>query len=118
MRNTGVHACGIIISPDDIKYYVPVCTSKDSDLLLTQFDNKVVEDAGLLKMDFLGLKTLTIIKDSIALIEENYGVKIDIDEIPLDDSKTYELYQRGETNGTFQFESAGMQKHLKKPEAE
>ncbi len=113
VRNTGVHACGIIISPDDIKNYVPVCTSKDSDLLLTQFDNKVVEDAGLLKMDFLGLKTLTIIKDSIALIEENYGVKIDIDEIPLDDSKTYELYQRGETNGTFQFESAGMQKHLK-----
>ena len=113
VRNTGVHACGIIISPDDITNYVPVCTSKDSDLLLTQFDNKVVEDAGLLKMDFLGLKTLTIIKDAIALIKENYGVEIDPDEIPLDDAKTYELYQRGETNGTFQFESAGMQKHLK-----
>lgn len=113
VRNTGVHACGIIISPDDITNYVPVCTSKDSDLLLTQFDNKVVEDAGLLKMDFLGLKTLTIIKDAIALIKENYGVEIDPDEIPLDDPKTYELYQRGETNGTFQFESAGMQKHLK-----
>lgn len=113
VRNTGVHACGIIISPDDIINYVPVCTSKDSDLLLTQFDNKVVEEAGLLKMDFLGLKTLTIIKDAIALIEENYGVKIDPDEIPLDDEKTYQLYQRGETNGTFQFESAGMQKHLK-----
>ncbi len=113
VRNTGVHACGIIISPDDITNYVPVCTSKDSDLLLTQFDNKVVEEAGLLKMDFLGLKTLTIIKDAIALIEENYGVKIDPDEIPLDDEKTYQLYQRGETNGTFQFESAGMQKHLK-----
>ena len=113
VRNTGVHACGIIISPDDIKNYVPVCTSKESDLLLTQFDNKVVEDAGLLKMDFLGLKTLTIIKDAIALIEENHGVKIDPDEIPLDDETTYKLYQRGETNGTFQFESAGMQKHLK-----
>jgi len=113
VRNTGVHACGIIISPDDITNYVPVCTSKESDLLLTQFDNKVVEDAGLLKMDFLGLKTLTIIRDAIALIEENHGVKIDPDEIPLEDEKTYELYQRGETNGTFQFESAGMQKHLK-----
>ena len=113
VRNTGVNACGIIISPDDITNYVPVCTSKDSELLLTQFDNKVVEDAGLLKMDFLGLKTLTIIKDAIALIKENYGIEIDPDEIPLDDEKTYELYQRGETNGTFQFESAGMQKHLK-----
>ncbi len=113
VRNTGVHACGIIISPDDITNYVPVCTSKDSDLLLTQFDNKVVEDAGLLKMDFLGLKTLTISKDAIALIKENYGIEIDPDEIPLDDEKTYELYQQGETNGTFQFESAGMQKHLK-----
>jgi len=113
VRNTGVHACGIIISPDDITNYIPVCTSKESDLLLTQFDNKVVEDAGLLKMDFLGLKTLTIIKDAIALIKENYGVEIDPDKIPLDDEKTYELYQRGETNGTFQFESAGMQKHLK-----
>ena len=113
VRNTGVHACGIIISPDDITNYVPVCTSKESDLLLTQFDNKVVEEAGLLKMDFLGLKTLTIIKDAIALIKENYGIEIDPDEIPLDDVKTYELYQRGETNGTFQFESAGMQKHLK-----
>lgn len=113
VRNTGVHACGIIISPDDITNYVPVCTSKDSDLLLTQFDNKVVENAGLLKMDFLGLKTLTIIRDAIALIKQNHGVEIDPDEIPLDDVTTYELYQRGETNGTFQFESAGMQKHLK-----
>lgn len=113
VRNTGVHACGIIISPDDITNYVPVCTSRDSDLLLTQFDNKVVENAGLLKMDFLGLKTLTIIRDAIALIKQNHDVEIDPDEIPLDDTKTYELYQRGETNGTFQFESAGMQKHLK-----
>lgn len=113
VRNTGVHACGIIISPDDITNYVPVCTSKESELLLTQFDNKVVEEAGLLKMDFLGLKTLTIIKDAIALIKTNHGVEIDPDEIPLDDPVTYELYQRGETNGTFQFESANMQKYLK-----
>lgn len=113
VRNTGIHACGVIISPDDITNYIPVCTSKDAELLVTQFDNKVVEDAGLLKMDFLGLKTLTIIRDAIALIKENYGIEIDPDEIPLDDEKTYELYQRGETNGTFQFESAGMQKHLK-----
>ncbi|NBG65387.1 DNA polymerase III subunit alpha [Acidiluteibacter ferrifornacis] len=113
VRNTGIHACGVIISPDDITNYIPVCTSKDAELLVTQFDNKVVEDAGLLKMDFLGLKTLTIIRDAIALIKENYGIEIDPDEIPLDDEKTYELYQRGETNGTFQFESGGMQKHLK-----
>jgi len=113
VRNTGIHACGIIISPDDITNYIPVCTSKDAELLVTQFDNKVVEDAGLLKMDFLGLKTLTIIRDAIALIKENYGIEIDPDEIPLDDVKTYEMYQRGETNGTFQFESGGMQKHLK-----
>jgi DNA polymerase-3 subunit alpha len=113
VRNTGIHACGIIISPDDITNYIPVCTSKDAELLVTQFDNKVVEDAGLLKMDFLGLKTLTIIRDAIALIKENYGISIDPDEIPLDDVKTYEMYQRGETNGTFQFESGGMQKHLK-----
>ncbi|MDB9775308.1 DNA polymerase III subunit alpha [Vicingaceae bacterium] len=113
VRNTGIHACGVIISPDDITNYIPVCTSKDAQLLVTQYDNKVVEDAGLLKMDFLGLKTLTIIRDAIALIKENYGVEIDPDEIPLDDVKTYELYQRGETNGTFQFESGGMQKHLK-----
>jgi DNA polymerase III subunit alpha len=113
VRNTGIHACGVIISPDDITNYIPVCTSKDAELLVTQYDNKVVEEAGLLKMDFLGLKTLTIIRDAIALIKENYGVEIDPDEIPLDDVKTYELYQRGETNGTFQFESGGMQKHLK-----
>src|SRR5690554_1338484 len=113
VRNTGVHACGIIISPDDITNYIPICTSKDSDLLLTQFDNKVVESAGLLKMDFLGLKTLTIIKDAIELIRQNHDILIDPDEIPLDDTKTYELYQAGATNGTFQFESAGMQKHLK-----
>ena len=113
VRNTGVHACGVIITPSDIREHVPMATAKDSSLLVTQFDNSVVEDAGLLKMDFLGLKTLSIIKDSIALIKERNGVTIDEDEIPLDDELTYLLYQRGSTNGTFQFESPGMQKHLR-----
>ena len=113
VRNTGIHACGVIITPDDITKFIPVANSKDSDLLCTQFDNSVVEDAGMLKMDFLGLKTLTIIKDAIEIIEAHTGKKIDPDEIPLDDPKTFELYQKGETNGTFQFESAGMQKHLR-----
>ncbi len=113
LRNTGIHACGVIITPDDIKEYIPVTTSKDSDLLVTQYDNSVVESAGLLKMDFLGLKTLTIIRDAIELIKQRHNVEIDPDQIPFDDVPTYELYQRGETNGTFQFESAGMQKHLR-----
>ncbi len=113
VRSTGTHACGVIITPDDIMKYVPVATAKESDLLVTQFDNSVVESAGMLKMDFLGLKTLSIIKTAIANIEKRHGVKIDEDTIPLDDQKTYELYQKGETNGTFQFESAGMQKYLR-----
>lgn len=113
VRNTGTHACGVIITPDDITKYIPVGTAKDSALLVTQFDNSVVESAGMLKMDFLGLKTLSIIKDAIKIIKDKHGVDIDPDEIPLTDQKTFELYQRGETNGTFQFESAGMQKHLK-----
>lgn len=113
VRNTGIHACGVIITPDDITKFVPVGTAKDSDLLVTQFDNSVVESAGMLKMDFLGLKTLSIIKDAIAIVKDKHGVEIDPDKIPLNDPKTFELYQRGETNGTFQFESAGMQKHLK-----
>ncbi len=113
VRNTGIHAAGVIIAPDDITKYIPVSTSKESDLLVTQFDGKVIESAGMLKMDFLGLKTLTIIVDAINLIERNHGVKIDIDEIPIDDLKTYELYQRGDTIGTFQFESEGMRMYLK-----
>ena len=112
VRNTGVHAAGIIIAPKDLSEIIPVCTAKDSDLLLTQYEGSIIEDAGVIKMDFLGLKTLTIIRDALKLIKENHGVEIDIDTIPLDDKKTYELYQRGETNATFQFESAGMQKHL------
>jgi len=113
VRNTGIHACGIIITPDDLTKFIPVSTAKDADLLVTQFDNSVVEDAGMLKMDFLGLKTLTIMRDAIAMIKINHNVDIDPDAIPLDDSKTLALYQKGLTNGTFQFESPGMQKHLR-----
>lgn len=113
VRNTGIHAAGIIIAPKDLTEIIPVATSKDTELLITQYDGKVIEDAGVIKMDFLGLKTLTIIRDALRLIKKNHGVDIDIDAIPLDDAKTFELYQRGETNGTFQFESAGMQKYLK-----
>jgi DNA polymerase-3 subunit alpha len=113
IRNTGIHACGVVITPDDITKYVPVTTAKDSDLLVTQYDNSVAESAGLLKMDFLGLKTLTIINDAIVMIKENHGVEIDPDTIPLDDKKTYELFQRGETVGVFQYESAGMQKYMR-----
>lgn len=113
VRNTGIHACGVIITPDDMVNYVPVTKAKDSDMLVTQFDNSVAENAGLLKMDFLGLRTLTIIKDALALIKSGHGIDIDIDAIPFDDKKTFELFQRGETNGIFQFESPGMQKHMK-----
>lgn len=113
IRNTGVHACGVIITPDDITNYIPVANSKDSELLLTQFDNSVVEDAGLLKMDFLGLKTLTIIKEAVSIIKQRHGIELDPEAVPLDDEKTYQLFQKGYTNGIFQFESGGMQKHLR-----
>ncbi|MFK8302023.1 DNA polymerase III subunit alpha [Capnocytophaga stomatis] len=113
VRNTGIHACGVIITPDDITNFVPVSVAKDSDLFVTQFDNSVVESAGLLKMDFLGLKTLTLIKDSIELIKRRNGIEINPDEIPIDDKKTYELFQRGETVGIFQYESPGMQKYMR-----
>ena len=113
IRNTGIHACGVIITPDDITNFVPVSTAKDSDLYVTQFDNSVVEDAGLLKMDFLGLKTLTLIKDTVKIVKAKHGVLLDPDNFPLDDEKTYELFQKGETVGVFQYESPGMQKHLK-----
>ncbi len=113
VRNTGIHACGVIITPGDITNFVPVATAKDSDMWCTQFDNSVVESAGLLKMDFLGLKTLTLIKDAIEIVRERYGVEIVDDDIPLDDLKTYELFQRGETVGIFQYESPGMQAHMK-----
>ncbi|MBL1408567.1 DNA polymerase III subunit alpha [Sphingobacterium faecale] len=113
MRNTGIHACGVIITPDDITNFVPVSLAKDSDLYVTQFDNSVVESAGLLKMDFLGLKTLTLIKDTVANVKLRHGIELDPDEFPIDDEITYELFQRGETIGVFQYESPGMQKYMK-----
>lgn len=113
LRNTGIHACGVIITPDDITNFVPVATAKDSDLYVTQFDNSVVESAGLLKMDFLGLKTLTLIKDTVKLVKKRHGIDLDPDQFPIDDVSTYELFQRGETIGIFQYESSGMQKYMK-----
>ncbi len=114
LRGTGIHAAGVIIAPDDLLEYIPVKTDKDSDLFITQFDGSVVESAGMLKMDFLGLKTLTIIKTTLDMIKRNHGSNIDIDHIPLDDAKTFELYQNGDTVGTFQFESDGMRQWMQK----
>jgi DNA polymerase-3 subunit alpha len=113
VRNTGTHACGVIITPDDLTNFVPVSTARDSDMLVTQFDNSVVESAGMLKMDFLGLTTLSVINTAIKNVKKSRGIEIDVDTIPLDDVKTYQLFQRGETTGTFQFESVGMQKYLR-----
>ena len=113
MRNTGIHACGVIITPSDITNYVPVSLAKDSELFVTQFDNSVAESAGLLKMDFLGLKTLTLIKDTVKLVKYRNGIDLNPDEFPIDDKETYELFQRGETVGIFQYESPGMQKYMK-----
>ncbi|MEL6393699.1 MAG: DNA polymerase III subunit alpha, partial [Bacteroidota bacterium] len=113
IRNTGIHACGVVITPTPVTEHVPVTVDKETGMYISQFDNSVAEDAGLLKMDFLGLKTLSIIKDAVAMVEENHGLKIDVDGLPLDDVMTYQLFQRGETNGIFQYESAGMQKHMK-----
>ncbi len=113
VRNTGIHACGVVITPDEITNYVPVKVDKGAEMLVSQFDNSVAEDAGLLKMDFLGLKTLTIIKDAVKMVKINHGVEIDPEEVPLDDLPTYQLFQRGETVGVFQYESDGMQKYMK-----
>ncbi len=113
VRNTGIHAAGIIIAPKDLTELLPVATAKDSPLWVTQIEGKVIEDAGVIKMDFLGLKTLTILKNALLMIKQNHQQDIELDELPLDDEATYELYQRGETNGTFQFESPGMQKYLR-----
>jgi DNA polymerase-3 subunit alpha len=113
VRNTGIHACGVIITPGDITNYVPVALAKDSDLYVTQFDNSVVESAGLLKMDFLGLKTLTLIKDTVKIVKAKHDILLDPENFPLDDEETYALFQRGETVGIFQYESPGMQKHMK-----
>ena len=113
VRNTGIHAAGIIIAPKDLTDLIPVAIAKDSPLWVTQIEGNVIEEAGVIKMDFLGLKTLTIIKNALQLIKQNHGVDINIDEIPLDDPKTFELYQHAATIGTFQFESPGMQKYLR-----
>ena len=116
VRNTGVHACGVIIGRDDITDWVPVATATDKDgekVLVTQYEGSVIESTGLIKMDFLGLKTLSIIKEALLNIKERWGKDVDIDHIPLDDPKTYELYCEGRTTGTFQFESTGMQKYLR-----
>jgi DNA polymerase III subunit alpha len=113
VRNTGIHACGVIITPDDITNFVPVALAKDSEMVCTQFDNSVVESAGLLKMDFLGLKTLTLIKDAIKIVKERFGKDMDPEKFPIEDPKTYELFQRGETVGIFQYESPGMQKYMR-----
>lgn len=120
VRNTGVHACGIIIGKTDISDIVPVSTAPDKDtkeeLLVTQYEGSVIEQTGLIKMDFLGLKTLSIIKEAIENIRLRHGINIDIDKIPLDDPATYKLYSEGRTVGTFQFESGGMQKYLRELE--
>lgn len=113
VRQTGVHACGIIISKDSLTEYIPVCTAKDANLLVTQYDGNFVEPVGMLKMDFLGLKTLSIIKEALEYIKASKGFAPDIEQVPLTDSKTFELYARGETTALFQFESPGMKKHLR-----
>lgn len=113
VRNTGIHASAIIIAPKDLTELLPVATSKESELWLTQIEGGSIEEAGVIKMDFLGLKTLSILKTALQLIKQNHGISINIDDIPLDDEKTYKLYQQGDTNGTFQFESPGMQKYLR-----
>jgi len=113
VRNTGIHAAGIIIAPTDLTDLLPVSIAKDSPLWVTQIEGSIIEDAGVLKMDFLGLKTLSILKTALELIKQNHGVVINLDDIPLDDEKTFLLYQRGETNATFQFESVGLQKYLR-----
>ena len=113
IRNIGIHAAGIIIAPDNIMNYIPVCTTKKTDLLVTQFEGKIIEDVGMLKMDFLGLKTLSIVKTALDIIKDKHGINIDIDKIPLDDEKTFKLYQMGNTISTFQFESEGMRMYLK-----
>lgn len=113
VRGTGVHACGIIIASQDIDDVVPVARSKDSPWMQVQYDVNQIEKAGLLKMDFLGLSTLTIMKDAVRLIKETTGVDVDVEKIPLDDIKTFEMFQRGETGAIFQFESPGMQKYMR-----
>ena len=117
VRNTGIHACGVIICRDDVTDWVPVSTADDKETggkcICTQYEGSVIEDTGLIKMDFLGLKTLSIIKETLKNIKDSLGIDVDIDHVPIDDPKTYQLYSEGKTVGTFQFESAGMQKYLR-----
>ncbi|MGC8864168.1 MAG: DNA polymerase III subunit alpha [Bacteroidales bacterium] len=113
IKNTGTHACGVIIGPDDLKKFVPLATQKESTMMVTQFEGKLVESVGMLKMDFLGLKTLSIIREAIENVKISRNINIDLETLPLDDAKTYELYQRGDTVGTFQFESDGMRQYLR-----
>ncbi|MFR9560747.1 MAG: DNA polymerase III subunit alpha, partial [Rikenellaceae bacterium] len=117
VRNTGVHACGTIICRDDITDWVPVSTADDKEtgekMLVTQYEGSIIEDTGLIKMDFLGLKTLSIIKDAVENIRQTKGEEVDVEDISITDEATYKLYSEGRTVGTFQFESAGMQKYLR-----
>ena len=115
-RHTGVHAAGVIIAPGEVSDYVPVSVakSKDDKVVTTQYEGDWIEEFGLLKMDFLGLKTLTVLNDTVELVTENHGIEIDLDEIPLDDEKTFELFQRADTVSIFQFESDGMREWLRK----
>ena len=116
VRNTGVHACATIIGRDDLTNFIPLSTAKDKetgkDILVSQFEGSLIESAGMLKMDFLGLKTLTILKDTVENIRQSRGEDLDINSIPIDDAETYALFSRGDTVGVFQFESEGMQKWL------
>ncbi|MDR2126204.1 MAG: DNA polymerase III subunit alpha [Prevotellaceae bacterium] len=117
VRQTGVHACGVIIGADELTKFVPLSTAKDKslgeDVIVTQYEGSVIENIGLIKMDFLGLKTLSIIRETLSNIKKTKGLDIDIDNIPLDDKDTYKLFSNGQTIGTFQFESPGMQKYLR-----
>jgi DNA polymerase-3 subunit alpha len=113
IRQTGVHACGIIIGKDSLDNYIPICTAKDTDLYATQYDGSHVESVGLLKMDFLGLKTLSIIKDAVENIKKSEAIEINVETLPLNDKKTFELFSNGETTGIFQFESTGMKRYLR-----
>jgi len=113
IRQTGVHACGIIIAKDNLSEHIPICTAKDADLYVTQYEGNHVESVGLLKMDFLGLKTLSIMKDAVDNIQKSKGITIDLQTLELDDKTTYELFSNGETTGVFQFESVGMKRYLR-----
>ncbi len=116
-RNASKHAAGIVITPNDVSDYVPLATAVQQSDIVTQFNMKEIENAGLLKMDFLGLRTLTIIRDTISLIKKRRNIKINLDDVPLNDEKTFQLFSKGQTTGVFQFESSPMKEYLKKLKA-